>query len=116
MNANDIRKITDGIYKLGVEMEDQDYSSDNLNACKVLYSYYQESAADKSAKNRTEGYLEFEDLVENGLTEVEIDYMETYEPKAYVAYKLIGREKAFRLYCYYMELKEQMRLLEEDSF
>lgn len=107
MKIADVKNIKDAIYGLYLKLEDED-----LSYCKLLYSYYRKSAVETSERENTEGCKELYSLIENGLSDSELEYIQVYEEKVYDAWRLIGDSELFKNFCYYMLIKEEMEMFE----
>ena len=110
MKITDVRKINDEIYGLYLKLEE--IGNEDLSYCKLLYSYYCKSAQEISERENTEGCEELYGLIENGISETEVEYIQVYEEKVYDAWKLIGDSELFKNFCYYMLIKEEMEMFE----
>lgn len=116
-NIEKCRKICDGIYDLMSSIDNSDgYEKDTLAACEKLYEYMNNSAAEKSISNNTEGIIELDEMLENGLDKKELEYIKAYYEDVYDAYKLVYGTELFNNYSYYQQIKENLDMISENFF
>ena len=73
MTLEKVKMLCDGIFDLYCDFENSDYSPEEVEKCEILWKYLNVSAGEESCRNNTEGQVELEKLIENGLDEKEVD-------------------------------------------
>ena len=116
-NTEKCRKVCNEIYELMSSIDDLGgYGKDTLEACEKLYVYMNNLAAEKSSRNNTEGVVELEEMLENGLDKKELEYISVYHEDVCDAYKLIYGTELFNNYFYYRQIKENLDIISENFF
>lgn len=116
-NIEKCRKVCDAIYELMSSIDNSEgYDKESFEACEKLYTYICNSAEEKSIRNNTEGIVELDEMLENGLDKKELEYIKAYYEDVYDAYKLVYNTELFNNYVYYQQIKENLDMISENFF
>ena len=102
------KRINELLFDLYREFEDA--NTEEIKACSQVWRFYNEIALEKSCRTGSEGQEELEKLVENGLDQANINYIEN---KTLEAYELVSDSRLLKYYCYYMMICEQISEISE---